>query len=50
MKLVSIMIEGLHHELNCNVIIPGNPQEMDRKLVSISPMVHHDTLQRTKVK
>lgn len=46
MKLVSIMIEGLHHELNCNVITPGNPQ--DRKVISVSPMVHHDTLREQK--
>lgn len=46
MKLVSIMIEGLHHELNCNVITPGNPQ--DRKLISESPMVHHDTIRDQK--
>lgn len=42
------VIEELHHELNCNVVTPGNPQEMDRKLVSVSPMVRHDTLRERK--
>lgn len=50
MKLVSIMTEGLQYELNHSIKTPENPQETDRKLVSISSTVHGDILPRTEAR
>lgn len=47
---MSLMTEGLQQESNCNIKAPENPQEMGRKLDSISSTVHCTILPRTKVK